>query len=188
LARALIEERAMSISKLTINRAPVMTLWATVVAERLGFDHDDALTLAKVVTGLNAQAKGRRLGIYEPAPMKERMQKLRGQPDGTAFSVELMGRAVPVVATAGGVRATQDGKPVEPAAVERYLASKFGDGLADARAAMQELAAAFDEDQLADSAYHLYEKFRPVIPAGVKGWGAAGELDLAAIRSLAPAQ
>jgi hypothetical protein len=27
-----------------INRAPVLTLWAAVVAERLGFDRDEALS------------------------------------------------------------------------------------------------------------------------------------------------
>ena len=31
----------------TINRAPVLTLWAAVVAERLGFSGDEALTLGK---------------------------------------------------------------------------------------------------------------------------------------------
>lgn len=35
----------------TINRAPVLTLWAAVVAECLGFDHDEALTLGKAVEG-----------------------------------------------------------------------------------------------------------------------------------------
>jgi hypothetical protein len=34
-----------------------LTLWASIVAERLGFDHDEALTLGKAVAGLNAQAK-----------------------------------------------------------------------------------------------------------------------------------
>lgn len=34
-------------------------------------------------------------------------------------------------------------------------------------------------------AYHLYEQFRPEIPAGVRGWGAAGELDLGYIEALA---
>jgi len=29
----------------SINRAPVLTLWAAVVAERLGFDREEALTL-----------------------------------------------------------------------------------------------------------------------------------------------
>jgi len=27
-----------------VNRAPVVTLWAAVVAEVLGFEHDEALT------------------------------------------------------------------------------------------------------------------------------------------------
>jgi hypothetical protein len=37
-----------------------------VVAQRLGFDDDEALGLGKAVAGLNAQAKGRRLGIFKP--------------------------------------------------------------------------------------------------------------------------
>jgi len=37
-----------------INRAPVLTLWAAVVAERLGFSRDEALTLGRAVAGLNA--------------------------------------------------------------------------------------------------------------------------------------
>jgi len=53
----------------TINRAPVLTLWAAVVAERMGYDRDAALTLGKCVAGLNAQTKGRMLGIYgSPKP------------------------------------------------------------------------------------------------------------------------
>ena len=31
----------------------------------------------------------------------------------------------------------------------------------------------------------MYERFRPAIPEGVKGWGAKGELDLGLIRWLA---
>jgi hypothetical protein len=38
---------------------------------------------------------------------------------------------------------------------------------------------------LENKAYDLYEKFRPKIPEGTKGWGAKGELDLDYIRSLA---
>ena len=33
----------MKANKILINRAPVLTLWAAVVAERLGFKHDEAL-------------------------------------------------------------------------------------------------------------------------------------------------
>ncbi len=35
----------MGKSTVTINRAPVLTLWAAVVAEQLGFDSDAALSL-----------------------------------------------------------------------------------------------------------------------------------------------
>jgi len=37
-----------------INRAPVLTLWAAVVAKRLGFKWNEALTLGRAVAGLNA--------------------------------------------------------------------------------------------------------------------------------------
>lgn len=55
-----VEVHAMD--TVTINRAPVLTLWAAVVAERLGFERDEALTLGKAVAGLTAQSKGQRLG------------------------------------------------------------------------------------------------------------------------------
>ena len=56
----------MATRTISINRAPVLTLWVAVVAQRLGFDEDEALTLGRAVAGLNAQAMGRRLGIFKP--------------------------------------------------------------------------------------------------------------------------
>ena len=167
--------------RVEINRAPVLTLWAAVVAERLGYDRDTALTLAKAVTGLDAQAKGQRLGIYEPKEAEEKEKEKKERP-GPA--VELLGRAIPVVKTKEGVRATVKDKPVSPESVERYLRSKFGDALPEVRQSMEELARAYRPKELERRAYRLYTEFRPVIPAGVKGWGAKGELDLARIRAL----
>jgi len=59
-----------------INRAPVLTLWAAVVAERLGFDHEAALTMGRAVAGLNAYSKGVSLGLFEPSSkeLDERLQ------------------------------------------------------------------------------------------------------------------
>jgi len=37
---------------------------------------------------------------------------------------------------------------------------------------------------LADQAFGLYERFRPAIPEGVRGWGVKGELDLGVIEGL----
>jgi hypothetical protein len=50
---------------------------------------------------------------------------------------------------------------------------------------MEKLAKAFSPEELAVQCYLLYERFRPEIPAGVKGWGAKGELDLDLIERLA---
>src|SRR4051794_15132457 len=57
-----------------INRVPVLTLWAAVMAERLGFDRATALTLGQAVAGLSAYAKGVSLGIIEPRPELVREQ------------------------------------------------------------------------------------------------------------------
>ena len=168
-----------------INRAPVLTLWAAVVAERLGFERDAALSLGKALSGLNAQSKGRMLGIFSPAKGPD-----GGEPKkvglGEEFWVELCGRGVPAKKTEAGVRAVVKETPVDPASVQRYLESKLGTDLDAVREAMGHLAAAYEPDDLAERAYPLYESFRPEIPPGTRGWGAKGTLDLDLIRSLAP--
>src|ERR1035441_7954786 len=169
--------------KILINRAPVLTLWASVVAQRLGFDRDEALSLGKAVAGMTAQSKGRRLGIYKPVPKE--IKKARAQKRGEEFFIEICGRPVPAINTADGVRAVNKNKPVEPEAAERYLKSKFGDGLGAAQKAMRDLARAFQPAQLAEKSFRMYEMFRPSVPEGVPGWGVKGELDLDYIRSLA---
>ena len=50
---------------------------------------------------------------------------------------------------------------------------------------MVKLEKAYTPKQLESQAFGLYEKFRPVVAEGMKGWGAKGELDLEYIRSLA---
>ncbi|MBI4788436.1 MAG: hypothetical protein HY782_15500 [Chloroflexi bacterium] len=169
--------------KLQINRAPVLTLWATVVAERLGYKRAEALTLAKAVTGLNAQAKGQRLGIYQPRA--ETPEKQRKRKEAETFTVLLLGRPVSAVSTDEGIRATTKGRPIRAESVESYLQGKFGDDLEDTQKAMRELARAFKPSELAARAYALYEDFRPEIPEGTRGWGAKGILNLDHIRSLA---
>src|SRR4051812_3602918 len=124
-----------------ISRAPVLTLWAAVVAERLGFDRATALTLGQAVAGFSAYAKGVSLGIIEPRPKLVREQSDR-LAEGEQLRVDLLGRAVPIVRTPDGLRAVNKGKPGNPAQIEKYLAEKFGDRLEDARHTMAELAAA----------------------------------------------
>jgi hypothetical protein len=50
---------------------------------------------------------------------------------------------------------------------------------------MQKLAKAYKPQQLGHDAFSLYERFRPEIPAGKKGWRAKGDLDLGLIGRMA---
>ncbi|HEY3476486.1 MAG TPA: hypothetical protein VGK56_17860 [Anaerolineales bacterium] len=174
----------MANKKLKINRAPVLTLWAAVVAERLGYNEKTALTLGKAVAGLNAQSKGRKLGIYEEKTEEEKEQESKKQKQVQTEFIEILGRDVPAVETANGLRAAEKGKPIHAESVQTYLKQRFGDDYEAARSAMEKLAKAYTPKQLRSKAYDLYEKFRPEIPEGKKGWGAKGELDLDYIRSL----
>jgi hypothetical protein len=173
----------MAARTISINRAPVLTLWAAVVAQRLGFDQDEALSLGKAVAGRNAQSKGRRLRIFKPHEDKD--QTARRKERGEWLLIEVLGRPVPAVVTDDGIRALQKDKPIGTAGVKRYLEDKFGDDLATVRAAMRRLARSYTPDELAVRGYPLYKLFRPSVPSGVTGWGAKGTLDLGLLTQLA---
>jgi hypothetical protein len=161
---------------LKVNRAPVLTLWAAVVAERLGHEPDAALTLGRAVAGASAQAKARRLGIAderdgEGGAPDERKTKAR--------TVRLLGRDI---AVADDGAALDKGKPASAAGVRTYLSRAFGDRLDEVRMAMDKLAASLPADELNRTGFRLYERFRPEVPEGVQGWGVKAVLDIGRIR------
>jgi hypothetical protein len=168
-----------------INRAPVLALWASVVAQHLGHDLDAALTLGQALAGLNAHSKGVRLGLYAatPADVSAERHKARRATRGMT-EVELLGRRIPAVKTPEGLRALVKDAPATPESVEKYLRSKFGDALDEARAAMERLAQSRTPRELAANGFKLYEAFRPEVPSDVRGWGAKGVLDIGRILGL----
>ena len=172
----------MAATVLDVNRAPVLTLWAAVVAERQGYDWDAALTLGKVMAGLNAQAKGRTLGIYTPkaASAEDKARRPKDQ-----LWVTVCGRPVPALKTPQGIRALVKEATVAPESVQRYLLGAFGESLPEVRKAMEDLAASVAPTEIEQRAFGLYEQFRPQIASGTRGWGQKGKLDLDKIRSLA---
>ncbi len=174
----------MAAESITVNRAPVLTLWAAVVAGRLGHSWATALTLGKALAGLNAQSKGRSLGIFK-SPAGEPGAKPRPKAGlGEDTWVELCGRSIPAKKTQHGLRAVVLDKPIDPESVTRYLEGKFGEALPEVREAMESLAATFTPEELRQNAFALYESFRPQVARGERGWGKAGALDLGRIRSL----
>lgn len=163
-----------------VNRAPVLTLWATVVAERLGYPVATALTLGRAVAGYSAQARARRLGLVEEHDETEG----REPPRVPRETILLLGRRVPVLATeAGEIRAEDHGKPASAGATLTYIRRAFGENLDEARAAMEALAASYPPEELNRIGFYLYERFRPEVPADASGWGAKGELKLGRIRN-----
>ena len=116
--------------------------------------------------------------------VKEQRRKMRKE---ETVTVDLLHRAVPAKHTDEGLRALSGESPIHPESVRKYLESKFGDSLEDVSNAMRELAKSLPPSQLAQKAYTLYEKFRPEIPPGKKGWAASGKLDLDLIRKMASA-
>jgi hypothetical protein len=161
-----------------------MTLWAVVVAERLGHSHDEALTLGRAVTGLNAYSKAKAIGLVPRAEKEPTEKKGKPRPVKHPKSVELLGRIVPIVTTKDGPRALAKDAAIDPAAVERYLNAKFKEALPVVLAAMRKLAWSRTPKALALEAYSLYEKFRPDVPAGEAGWGRAGVLSVRVIEAL----
>jgi hypothetical protein len=125
------------------------------------------------------------LGIYEEKSEEEKEKEAKKQKPVKIEFIELLGRDIPAVKTPNGLRAAIKGEAIYAGSVEAYLKQKFKDDLDETRAAMEKLAKAYTPKQLESKAYDLYEKFRPEIPEGTKGWGAKGELDLDYIRSLA---
>lgn len=175
---------ACSMEELKINRAPFLTLWAAVVARRLGYDEDEALTLGRAVAGLTAQSKGRRLGMFTPASeeAKEKVREKREQIG--AGTVEMMDRVIACVKTADGIRALSKASPTDPAAVRKYLAGKFKEALPAVEEKLVSLAETFAPEDLNDAAMDVYMRLRPNVPKGREGWGQAGLLEIDKIDAL----
>ena len=105
--KEVLDEDLLKVKSTVINRAPIMTAWATVVAERLGFEREEALSIgvwaskraviaanfvifwaASVYTEMNAVSKGVSIGLYSPGKDKEAQRSM----GGTQPYVDLMGR------------------------------------------------------------------------------------------------
>lgn len=177
----------MSNQPIQVNRAPVLALWATVVAEALGHPPDTALTLGRYVTSSSARIKAKSIGMMDEAmEASERLAQAEAlKPDLTVMI--LLGREIPVLLHEDGThRANEKGKLMAAHGVRTYIARAFGDRLEEVRSEMAALAASLPPDELNRVGFRLYEKFRPEVPKGAEGWGAKGMLDLEKIRSAAP--
>lgn len=149
---------------IVINRSPLLTLWVAIVAEREGYVSDDCLRAGKAVAKMLALAKGRSLGIFDKPEKK--VGKRKGYKRIAGFKIpETM-------------------LEVSPDAVKRGLQKSFGRSLEVVSQRLMSLARRYDVKQIGKHTYKLYEQFRPVVAAGVAGWGQRSVLDLKTIDRL----
>ncbi|GKZ01401.1 hypothetical protein MPSEU_001090900 [Mayamaea pseudoterrestris] len=170
-------------AEISINRAPVLTLWVSVVAERLGYSRDEAYSYGRWVASTLAASKGRALGIVRPS--KKKKTDAEGRREGREMDADhimVFGQMkIPVKDVNGKLLAVKQGKTINPETVRRYFHNKFGDNLDHAHDAMMKLAESMEADDLRNRAYEFYEQFRPEW----HGWGRKGTLDLDEIEHLA---
>ncbi len=159
----------MTAPGIKVTRAPVLTLWAAVVAERLGHPPEMAVTLGQAVACSSARANARSIGI---TANKDREEEKRAGELRPAFRpVRLHGRDVRLAATeAGELLAEDKGKPADPVAVRRYLLRAFSDRLGEVRAAIEAAATLLPPEELNRVRFRIYEGFRPGAPLSAEGW------------------
>jgi hypothetical protein len=191
--------------KLAVSRASLLTLWASVVAERLGHRRATALTLAKAVAGATARLKVRVIGREKWTCSREEMGPALGldlpplHKKAAMAHVVLLGRTIPLLTDASGqpraalrTLPTRDGGvaneyvAADPAEVERYLIKTFGRHLADLRNAMEVLAACYDSTELNRIGFQLYEKFQPSGPHDREGSRGTAALEIQNILAALP--
>lgn len=99
-----------------VNRAPVLTLRAATVAERLGHDADAAITLGRAVAGSSARVKARAIGGRAPGDggLGGRSAARGAEPDRPLL-YERLRPEVPTGAAGWGKKGSLDLKLIENA-------------------------------------------------------------------------
>ncbi|KAF8335018.1 uncharacterized protein EI90DRAFT_2913877 [Cantharellus anzutake] len=169
-----VDEKSLASKVIIINRAPVMTAWAAVVAERLKFTRAEALSIASVYTEMNASSKGVALGIFH----KDKDSDFEG--GSTQPYVELMGRKPVMKTDAGEWRGIVKGEAAEPEMAYGYIQRSFKHLMGSVIGSMRLLQESYSPEELNKNGYDLYCQFRP----GQGDWGQRGEMRMKTLLDL----
>ncbi|THV08473.1 hypothetical protein K435DRAFT_771969 [Dendrothele bispora CBS 962.96] len=167
----IMDEEVIKTKSTVINRAPVMTAWATIVAERMGFNREEALSIATVYTEMNAMSKGVSLGIYKTTDQRKHLDAVKG---GNQPYTDLMGRRIPLLymSETSQWRALTDSSPTKPSVAFSYISRSFRQTTPHIIGALRLLAESFSPQEINDKAWALYCDFRP----SREGWGERSEV------------
>lgn len=173
---------------ITINRAPVLELWASCVAQFMypSVSWETCLSVGGAISTITAISKGRSIGTIDkpdPGEAQARREKRKEQAEKeTLDQVEVMSFHLRL----------EDGQAVvgdkPKKAGEEALKKKYGgfEQYDKVRLAFEEALQTWkgNEDELDKHAFHMYEDFRPSVKPGQAGWGRKGKLSLDTIRTV----
>lgn len=172
---------------ITINRAPVLELWAASVAHILypRASWETCLSAGGAIATITAISKGRSIGtIAKPEPGEAERKRRQRNDEGDEGLEELEVMSFNLRLDGSGHALVGD-KPKRPN--EGALRHKYGDDAYErAKTTFADALEAWKDrpDQLNDRAFRMYEDFRPTVPPGQKGWGRKGQLDLLTVKSV----
>ena len=171
---------------ITINRAPVLELWASCVTKLIypSIPWETCLSVGSAISTITAVAKGRSIGTIEkPDPSEaenRRRERQRKAGNEQLEDIEVMGFHLRL----------KDGKALvgdkPKPGNEGALSKKFGrEQYEKAKGGFQDALGSWKgrESELNGEAFRMYEEFRPTVPPGQKGWGRRGQLNLENVRS-----
>jgi len=130
---------------------------------------EEALSLAKAITGFTAQSKAQRLGLSQPRPEVERERIQAEREAKGAEYVEFLDRLIPVIRMEQGLQTLRGTLPISPEDTRRYRAQKFGENLELVEKKFTELAETSEPVELPGSAMDLYMRIRPKVSEGKAG-------------------
>jgi hypothetical protein len=135
VGRSVTENRFMSYAPLMppasapirVNRAPVLTVWATVVAERLGHPPETAWTLCRFRRGVHSARAGTRPQNTDQAQDAAERHAQAATVKPRRQTIRSLGRNIPVLAAGDGGHARRMMASPRRTEAQAYIAWAFGD-------------------------------------------------------------
>lgn len=175
-------------ASVTINRAPVLELWASCVTQLLYplLSWNTCLSTGGAISTITAISKGRSIGkIEKPSPeeaQNKREERQQQAADGQLEELETMSFKLSLNQSGQAMAAGKPKKANEGALTKKYGGSEEYERV---KRTFNEALQAWkgSEDQLSERAFGMYEDFRPSVPPGQSGWGRKGQLNLETVKS-----
>lgn len=155
---------------LTTNRFPIFAVWCYLIARRLGYNEDEAKSLAVTRAKLGAAAKAGLLGQRgsgSRAGGGAGKGKSSGRAPEAIDQVPFVGMRPFVTEVEGETRGVLNGgegpRVVPPRQYDTSVERKLGGSYPDVLRTLEPLAAALPPEELNHRGYDLWEQFAPMV-------------------------